>query len=68
MEVARVSELVNMNLSNLLFKESLIRVIGKGNKQRLVPMGNISKKYLEIYINEIRVVQKIHLENQDIVF
>lgn len=64
----RVSELVNMNLSNLLFKESLIRVIGKGNKQRLVPMGNISKKYLEIYINEIRVVQKIHLENQDIVF
>lgn len=64
----RVSELVNMNLSNLLFKESLIRVIGKGNKQRLVPMGNISKKYLEIYINEVRVVQKIHLENQDIVF
>ena len=64
----RVSELVNMNLSNLLFKESLIRVIGKGNKQRLVPMGNISKKYLEIYINEIRVVQKINLENQDIVF
>ncbi|MFL2603912.1 MAG: site-specific tyrosine recombinase XerD [Flavobacteriaceae bacterium] len=64
----RVSELVNMNLSNLLFKESLIRVIGKGNKQRLVPMGNISKKYLEIYINEIRVVQKIHFENQDIVF
>ena len=54
--------------SKLLFKESLIRVIGKGNKQRLVPMGNISKKYLEIYINEIRVVQKINLENQDIVF
>ena len=64
----RVSELVNMNLSNLLFKESLIRVIGKGNKERLVPMGNISKKYLEIYINEIRFIQKIHLENQDIVF
>ena len=57
-----------MNLSNLLFKESLIRVIGKGNKERLVPMGNISKKYLEIYINEIRFIQKIHLENQDIVF
>ena len=47
-----------MNLSNLLFKESLIRVIGKGNKQRLVPMGNISKKYLEIYINEIGLFKK----------
>ncbi len=64
----RVSELVSMNLSNLLLKESLIRIVGKGNKQRLVPMGNISKKFLEIYINEIRVIQNIHQDSQDIVF
>ena len=44
----RVSEIVNLNLSNLFFKESLIQVTGKGNKQRLVPMGSVSKKSLEI--------------------
>ena len=64
----RVSELIDLNLSNLFFKESLIRVTGKGNKQRLVPMGIISKKYLDIYINDIRAIQKINSEYQDIVF
>jgi len=64
----RVSELINLNLSNLFFKESLIRVTGKGNKQRLIPMGIIAKKYLEIYIYDIRALQKVHLEYQDIVF
>ena len=59
---------MNINLSNLYFKESLIRVTGKGNKQRLVPMGAIAKKYLEIYIYDIRALKKVHLEYQDIVF
>ena len=64
----RVSELINLSLSNLFFKESLIRVTGKGNKQRLVPMGVISKKYLEIYVQNIRAIQKIQPECQDVVF
>ena len=64
----RVSELVNLNLSNLFLKESLIRVTGKGNKQRLVPIGSISKKFLKLYINFDRVTQKIHSEHRDIVF
>lgn len=64
----RVSELVTLNLSNLFFKESLIRVTGKGNKQRLVPMGRIAKKFLKIYIEELRSYQKIVAEHQDIVF
>ena len=64
----RVSEIVNLNLSNLFFKESLIQVTGKGNKQRLVPMGSVSKKYLEIYIKQVRNFQKIDNKDQDLVF
>ena len=64
----RVSELIKLNLSNLFFKESLIRVTGKGNKQRLVPMGTIAKKYLNIYIEEVRTNQKIHSEFKDVLF
>ena len=64
----RVSELINLSLSNLFFKESLIRVMGKGNKQRLVPMGLVAKKYLKIYINEIRSIQKIQPEYHDLLF
>jgi len=64
----RVSELTQLSLSNLFFKEGLIRVTGKGNKQRLVPMGTQSKKYLNFYINDIRNHQKIDPQSQDLVF
>tara|TARA_B110000879_G_scaffold57689_1_gene81144 strand:+ start:797 stop:1702 length:906 start_codon:yes stop_codon:yes gene_type:complete len=64
----RVSELVNLSLSNLFFEENLIRVTGKGNKQRLVPMGKLTKKFIILYINEIRIQQKINSVYQDIVF
>ena len=64
----RVSELVNLSLSNLFFEENLIRVTGKGNKQRLVPMGKLTKKFIILYINEIRLQQKINSVYQDIVF
>ena len=64
----RVSELVNLSLSNLFFEENLIRVTGKGNKQRLVPMGKLTKKFIIFYINEIRLQQKINSVYQDIVF
>jgi len=64
----RVSELTQLSLSNLFFTEDMIRVTGKGNKQRLVPMGTQSKKYLKHYIYEVRSVQKIDPNDQDIVF
>lgn len=64
----RVSELTQLSLSNLFFKEEMIRVTGKGNKQRLVPMGTFSKKYIQIYIDEIRNQQKIDNRFQDILF
>ena len=64
----RVSELVNLSLSNLFFQENLIRVTGKGNKQRLVPMGKFTKKFILFYINDSRTHQKIDSVYQDIVF
>lgn len=50
----RVSELVNLQLNNIYFDIGFIRVIGKGNKERLVPVGRDAQKYLKIYIEEIR--------------
>jgi integrase/recombinase XerD len=64
----RVSELTELNLSNLFFKEDMIRVTGKGNKQRLVPMGGVTKKYLKLYINNSRLQQEVDPKDQDIVF
>jgi len=64
----RVSELTNLSLSNLFFEEDMIRVSGKGNKQRLVPMGSVTKKYLELYIKASRIHLKINPKDQDVVF
>ncbi len=64
----RVSELVELSLSNIFFKEDLIRVTGKGDKQRLVPLGNYSKRYIKIYIEEIRSQMKVAKEDSDILF
>ncbi len=64
----RVSELTNLKLSNLFFKENLIKVFGKGNKQRLVPMGKFSKKYLKLYIKNQRPSNKIIKNYSDTVF
>ena len=64
----RVSELVNLTLSDIFFKEDIIRVTGKGDKQRLVPLGSYSKKYIEIYKDEIRDLKKIKTEDNDILF
>ena len=51
----RVSELVELKLNNIYFDVGFLRVIGKGNKERLVPIGRDALKYLKIYIQEIRV-------------
>ncbi len=63
----RVSELTTLSLSNIFFKEELIRVSGKGNKQRIVPIGKIAKKYIELYLEQ-RDLQKINSKYQDILF
>ena len=51
----RVSELVNLTISSLFFKENIIKVIGKGNKQRLVPMGDYTKKFIDLYLSLIHI-------------
>lgn len=64
----RVSELVNLQKSNLFLEAGFVRVIGKGNKERLVPIGSVAIKYLEIYLDQVRVHQEIKAGEEDIVF
>jgi integrase/recombinase XerD len=51
----RVSELVNLKIPSIYFDIGFLRVIGKGNKERLVPIGREAMKYLKIYLEEVRV-------------
>ena len=51
----RVSELVDLRLANIYFDIGFLRVIGKGNKERLVPVGRDAMKYLKIYLDEVRI-------------
>jgi len=55
----RVSELVNLKRAGIYQDIGFLRVIGKGNKERLVPIGKEALKYLQIYLNDIRPAQKI---------
>ncbi|WMN06971.1 site-specific tyrosine recombinase XerD [Marivirga arenosa] len=64
----RVSEAVNLKISNTYFDIGFLRIIGKGSKERLVPMGKSASKHLKIYINEVRIHQNPKPEAKDIVF
>ncbi len=64
----RVSELINLQLSNTHFKQGYLKVIGKGDKERLAPIGDRAIKYLTIYINEVRNHQEIKKGHEDFVF
>ena len=64
----RVSELINLKLSDLYFDEDFIMVTGKGNKQRFVPISEINQKYINIYRKDVRVHLHIQKEHEDFVF
>ncbi len=64
----RVSELIGLQLSDLYFEEDFIKVTGKGDKQRFVPIGPVNKKYITIYRNEIRPHLKIQKGFEDVLF
>jgi len=64
----RVSELVNLKLSNIRFNEGYVKVLGKGNKERYAPIGSSALKYLKIYLKEVRIHQNIKKDSEDIVF
>jgi len=61
----RVSELITLRLSDLFFGEGYIRVMGKGSKQRLVPIGNVARERIMIYMDERKVKDG---KNKDILF
>ncbi|CAN5526565.1 site-specific tyrosine recombinase XerD [soil metagenome] len=64
----RVSELVNLRISNLFFNEDYIKVSGKGDKERLVPIGSVAIKQIEIYREEVRCHITIKKDNEDYLF
>ncbi len=64
----RVSELVNLRISSLFLDVGFIRVIGKGDKERLVPIGSDAIKYINMYKNNIRVHVAVQKGNEDILF
>lgn len=64
----RVSELVNLKISNIYFNEGFMRILGKGSKERLVPLGGIASKRISDYLKNIRVHADIKKGAEDVVF
>ncbi len=64
----RVSELTNLQLSDLHFNQEIILVTGKGNKQRIIPIGESARKQLLTYIHKVRVCISPRKEAENIVF
>jgi integrase/recombinase XerD len=64
----RVSELINLRISNLYFHEGFIKVIGKGDKERLVPIGSVAMRQIQIYLSTVRIHVPVKKGQEDIVF
>ena len=64
----RVSELIGLEISNIRDQMGFIRVVGKGDKERLVPIGSQALKYIAQYRDEVRVHKKIASSDSDILF
>jgi integrase/recombinase XerD len=64
----RVSEAVNLKLSQLFLDVGFVRVIGKGNKERLVPIGSSAVKYITLYADHVRNHQPVQRGEEDILF
>jgi integrase/recombinase XerD len=64
----RVSELVSLKISDLFFEEGFIKITGKGNKQRFVPISDLTQKYIQIYRNTIRTHITIQKGFEDTLF
>lgn len=64
----RVSELIQLKLSNLYLEIGFIRVIGKGDKERLVPIGQVAIQHIQLYVQHFRNQQSIKKGSEDSVF
>lgn len=64
----RVSEVIHLKISNLYFTDGFLKIIGKGNKERLVPFGSTAQKFISLYIEDYRVHIPPKPDNTDTVF
>ena len=64
----RVTELVNLKISNIYFNDGIMRILGKGDKERLVPLGGIAAKRISNYMNEVRIHSRVQKGAEDFVF
>ncbi|MEN8789955.1 MAG: site-specific tyrosine recombinase XerD [Flavobacteriaceae bacterium] len=64
----RVSELIGLKISDLFFEEDFIKVTGKGDKQRFVPISPVNQKYIDLYRYHVRMHQNIQKGHEDILF
>jgi integrase/recombinase XerD len=64
----RVSELVNLRISSLYPDLGIVKVIGKGDKERLIPIGNTALKFIGIYRSQVRIHAQIKKGNEDVLF
>jgi integrase/recombinase XerD len=64
----RVSELISLKVSDLFFDEGFIKITGKGNKQRFVPISPLTQKYIELYRNTVRNQMSIQKGFEDTLF
>lgn len=64
----RVSELVNLKISHLYFKDGFVKVTGKGDKERLAPIGSVAMKQINIYKDQIRCHINIKKDHEDFLF
>ncbi|WP_291118196.1 site-specific tyrosine recombinase XerD [Flavobacterium sp. UBA6135] len=64
----RVSELITLKISDLFFEEGFLKITGKGNKQRFVPIGATTQKFIELYKNHVRTHVTIQKGHEDTLF
>ena len=60
--------MIELNISDLFFEEGFIKVTGKGDKQRFVPISEYTRKFINIYRNEVRVHQEVEKSSSDTLF
>jgi integrase/recombinase XerD len=64
----RVTELISLRISDLYASQGYIKVTGKGNKERIIPIGATALKFIDIYLSQVRVHQPAKKGNEDYVF
>jgi integrase/recombinase XerD len=64
----RVSELINLSLTNLFMDDDIIKIFGKGNKERLVPVGQVGKNDILNYINNVRPIYARKSNSKGVLF